>query len=255
MPLTIQIVITPVGDPILATPAALQTLADEHGDVGPGGGTPVAITIPKITSDQTGLNYDTRASGTEFRFKTGTLKLTLQQEIHVSTALNPCARTVWLQHEQKHVLDNERLMSRMDPELRANMEFARILIRPTWERVAIFKSTQLTIKEIVGEVFTKLTGDAAAHQDSSAEYKSVERQIKFRCGSTVGKLLKRGSFGQGVDMVQVALNAHPPTRLPPIKVDGVFGGQTDARVREFQKNNGLEADGVVGNLTRVALGL
>ena len=131
MPLTIQIVITPIGDPIPATPAALQTLADEHGDVGPGGGTPVAITIPKITSDQTGLNYETRNGNTEFRFKTGTLKLTLRQEVHVSTALSPCARTVWLQHEQKHVLDNERLMSRMDPDLRANMEFARILIHPT----------------------------------------------------------------------------------------------------------------------------
>ena len=181
--------------------------------------------------------------------------MTLRQEVHVSTALNPCARTVWLQHEQKHVLDNERLMSRMDPELRANTEFARILSRPTWERVAIFNSTQLTIKEIVGEVFTKLTGDAAAHQDSSAEYKSVERQIRLRCGSTVGELLKRGSYGQGVDMVQVALNAHPPTRLAPLKVDGVFGGQTDARVREFQKNNGLEPDGAVGDLTRAALGI
>ena len=56
-------------------------------------------------------------------------------------------------------------------------------------------------------------------------------------------------------MVQLALNAHPPTMLPLLKVDGVFGAKTEARVREFQRNNGLVPDGVVGNLTRAALGL
>ena len=56
-------------------------------------------------------------------------------------------------------------------------------------------------------------------------------------------------------MVQLALNAHPPTSLPPLQVDGVFGGKTYARVREFQRNNGLVADGEVVNLTRTALGL
>ena len=55
--------------------------------------------------------------------------------------------------------------------------------------------------------------------------------------------------------MQLALNAHPPTLLPLLKVDRVFGGKTEARVREFQRNNGLVPDGVVGNLTRAALGL
>ena len=55
--------------------------------------------------------------------------------------------------------------------------------------------------------------------------------------------------------MQLALNAHPPTMLPPLKVDGVFGAKTEARMREFQRNNGLVPYGVVGNLTRAALGL
>ena len=71
----------------------------------------------------------------------------------------------------------------------------------------------------------------------------------------MGKVLKVGSYGQGVDMVQLSLNAHPPTILPLLNVDGVFGGRTEARVREFQRNNGLVPDGAVGNLTRAALGL
>ena len=255
MPLTIQITITPVGAPINASPAELQTLADEHGDIGPGGGTPVAITIPIIHQDQTGLNYDTRNGNTEFRFNTGTLRLTLRQEIHVSTALSPCAKTVWLQHEQKHVQDNERLMGRMDAELRANPEFAFILIRPTWQRVTRFADTQRDIRDVVNETFVRLTTAAATRQDTAREYQTVERQIRIRCGNTVGKLLKLGSYGQGVDMIQLALNAHPPTILPLLKVDGVFGSKTDARVREFQRNNGLVPDGAVGNLTRTALGL
>ena len=56
-------------------------------------------------------------------------------------------------------------------------------------------------------------------------------------------------------MVQVALNNNPPTRLPLLKVDGVFGAKTEARVREFQRNGNLSPDGVVGADTRVALGL
>ena len=56
-------------------------------------------------------------------------------------------------------------------------------------------------------------------------------------------------------MVQLALNGHPPTLLPPLKVDGVFGAKTETRVRECQRNNGLVPYGVVGNLTLAALGL
>ena len=56
-------------------------------------------------------------------------------------------------------------------------------------------------------------------------------------------------------MVQLALNGHPPTLLPPLKVDGVFGATTETRVRECQRNNGLVPYGVIGNLTRAALGL
>ena len=56
-------------------------------------------------------------------------------------------------------------------------------------------------------------------------------------------------------MVQQALNGHPPTLLPPLKVDGVFGAKTETRVRECQRDNGLVPYGVVGNLTRAALGL
>ena len=255
MPLIIQTSITPPADAILDNPATIVALAAAHGGLTPGSGTPIAITIPNIADDQTGLSFELRANNTEFRFTGGTLKLTLRQEIHISNALSPCARTVWLQHENKHVKDNERLVGRMDAELRADGVFAFILIRPTWQSFAVMGKPKDVIRERIQEVFLRLTGHAATLQDSRREYQSVEQQIKIRCGHMVGQNLRTGASGQGVDMIQLALNNHPPTLLPLLKVDGVFGNRTDARVREFQRNKGLTPDGVVGKDTKAALGL
>jgi predicted outer membrane repeat protein len=66
------------------------------------------------------------------------------------------------------------------------------------------------------------------------------------------RLLSLGSSGPDVADVQQQLNSSPPTNLPLLNVDGVFGQRTLARVREFQGNNGLKADGIVGPLTRAA---
>ncbi len=40
-----------------------------------------------------------------------------------------------------------------------------------------------------------------------------------------------------------------------VEVDGVFGKETDAAVRRFQEKQGLKVDGIVGSVTRAALGL
>ena len=255
MPLTVQVTITPVGDPIGDSPETITRIAREHASFGPNSGTPIAITIPKIVSDQRHLHFETRNNDTEFRFDTGTLQLTLRQEIHISNALCPCARTVWLQHENKHVQDNERLMQRMDSELRANAEFAFVLIAPNWQNRRIFADTQRNLQQVVGEVFERLTSSAVARQDTLQEYRTVERQIRLRCGHLIGSSLKLHNYGNGVDMVQVALNHQSPTQLPALKVDGIFGQKTDAKVREFQKNRRLSVDGIVGPDTKRTLGL
>ncbi len=58
-------------------------------------------------------------------------------------------------------------------------------------------------------------------------------------------LLSYGSEGRQVQLLQQALGA--------IKVDGVFGAETEAAVRSFQASTGLSVDGVVGPLTSGAL--
>jgi peptidoglycan hydrolase-like protein with peptidoglycan-binding domain len=40
-----------------------------------------------------------------------------------------------------------------------------------------------------------------------------------------------------------------------VKVDGVFGADTDKLVKQFQQQKKLEADGIVGAGTRKVLGL
>lgn len=60
-------------------------------------------------------------------------------------------------------------------------------------------------------------------------------------------VLRKGSKGNDVADVQRALGR--------IAIDGDFGPITDAAVRLFQKQYGLEVDGIVGPLTYKALGL
>ena len=57
--------------------------------------------------------------------------------------------------------------------------------------------------------------------------------------------LSAGSEGRQVELLQRALGS--------IKVDGIFGPETEAAVRAFQARSGLTVDGVVGPFTSAAL--
>lgn len=63
------------------------------------------------------------------------------------------------------------------------------------------------------------------------------------------KTLILDSTGQDVILLQTTLNSRPPTALPSLLVDGSFGPVTLQRVKEFQSNNGLFVDGLVGPIT------
>jgi peptidoglycan hydrolase-like protein with peptidoglycan-binding domain len=68
----------------------------------------------------------------------------------------------------------------------------------------------------------------------------------------MARLLRIGMVGQDVADVQAALNG-APSSLDPLDVDTIFGPLTRARVIEFQNQNGLSPDGIVGPLTLAAL--
>ncbi len=64
------------------------------------------------------------------------------------------------------------------------------------------------------------------------------------------KILKYGSEGPSVQLLQLALNR---AGYPELALDGVFGTQTRNNVLRFQSDNGLVADGIVGPATHRAL--
>lgn len=64
--------------------------------------------------------------------------------------------------------------------------------------------------------------------------------------------LRRGSRGEAVEELQALLNAKYGFDL---EIDGNFGKATENAVKDFQRKNGLTADGVVGKKTWKSLGI
>lgn len=69
----------------------------------------------------------------------------------------------------------------------------------------------------------------------------------------MARTLAAGSSGPDVADLQQRLNKRPPSSFPPLRADGTFGSKTNARLIEFQRNNGLKADGIAGPLTLAKL--
>ena len=65
--------------------------------------------------------------------------------------------------------------------------------------------------------------------------------------SQITQTLRRGSRGEGVRVLQQSLG------MSGNAVDGIFGPNTEAAVRQFQQNAGIQVDGVVGRQTLSAL--
>ena len=81
--------------------------------------------------------------------------------------------------------------------------------------------------------------------------------VLYDNGAYYGKMLtlKRGMRGEQVKLLQEALNELPAGAALDLKVDGIFGAETEKAVRQFQADHGLTVDGVVGKKTWAALGV
>jgi N-acetylmuramoyl-L-alanine amidase len=64
--------------------------------------------------------------------------------------------------------------------------------------------------------------------------------------------VRRGSTGSVVSQVQRKLKEYG---LYNGAIDGIFGSQTEAAVKQFQRYNGLTVDGIVGQQTAARLGI
>ena len=71
----------------------------------------------------------------------------------------------------------------------------------------------------------------------------------FREMSADGVLLRQGSRGTGVRSLQAQLSALGA----PLAADGIYGPKTRAAVRDFQRREGLQVDGIAGPQTLARL--
>lgn len=78
---------------------------------------------------------------------------------------------------------------------------------------------------------------------------------KLAPATTARPIIRRGSKGDHVAVLQRQLAANYPLYARNLKPDGDFGPATDAAVREFQRRAGLQVDGIVGVATWARLGL
>ena len=63
------------------------------------------------------------------------------------------------------------------------------------------------------------------------------------------KTLRYGARGTDVVDLQTRLNVSLPAMIPLLVTDGIFGTNTQTRVKAYQRKNGLAADGIVGPKT------
>jgi len=94
-----------------------------------------------------------------------------------------------------------------------------------------------------------------SHWDETAHWKNVEYDGE---GCFMGNpTLRKGDSGPDVANMQKLLIAHgyilPPTKAASDGADGIFGANTKALLMQFQKDHGIQADGVCGDQTWAAL--
>ena len=74
----------------------------------------------------------------------------------------------------------------------------------------------------------------------------------FVCGNAEAKNIVKGDTTENIKIVQQRLYN---LKYYTYKVDGIWGSRTLAAVKNFQRDKGLVADGIVGAKTEKALGV
>ncbi|MDE6302801.1 MAG: peptidoglycan-binding protein, partial [Clostridia bacterium] len=96
-------------------------------------------------------------------------------------------------------------------------------------------------KLMVDPDFQRLCGDGGCR----GVCKNLDVEYVPDIDYTEMPLIRQGTRGNVVKFLQCYLNLYGGE----LTIDGVFGNDTTAAVKEFQKNNGLSADGIVGRNT------
>ncbi len=172
-----------------------QTVRDQAAATGnPQSDSALAVTVPVITIDQTGTNWNLFGlpPNQEFAFNTGTIRITLRQEVFIANDLSSCARGVWAVHENLHVRDNAAILTRMPAEIAADPSLQAIFRDKQRFPRGDFALIQQAAENMIGDIFRRLTGNAARGHDTRREYSRVNQEIIRTCPGPHFHTVERG---------------------------------------------------------------
>lgn len=155
-----------------------------------------SVTVPRLTDDQSGLEYERRGhkDSTEFRFAGGVLSLELTQRIYLVEGLSPEAAQAWLAHETLHLRDHEAALGRLEGELRRDPILRAVFVERRWWQAGWIHQVRATVREGVAAVFWRLASAASMRRDTQAAFRRVQRAIATHPTTQVA-----GEGGQGTE--------------------------------------------------------
>jgi hypothetical protein len=114
-----------------------------------------------------------------------------------------------------------------------------------------------TVDKAVDYYNQRLTFHRALDQGQTPNAQTDARPTQSQGGGVGDTLLLKGERGEGVKHLQEALNKAGirDAEGKPLPTTGNFGDMTDAAVRKYQEQKGLEVDGKAGKDTLTALGI
>lgn len=118
----------------------------------------------------------------------------------------------------------------------------------TRERLVIAEKI-LLYNKVAGKVLSGLTKRRAEERELFLSKTSCDVATNAVSTAASYPTLRKGSTGEYVKQFQQKLNE----KGYPLSCDGIFGTKTLEAVKEFQKANGLDVDGIVGKKTWSAL--
>ncbi|MEO1993965.1 MAG: LysM peptidoglycan-binding domain-containing protein [Planctomycetaceae bacterium] len=178
--------------PQIVSPARLRQIS--------GNSMALAYTVPRTTRDLTAVSFkQQRSSGTiEFTFDSGTLGLSLHQDVYIANDLTPCEQMKWAVHEQHHVSDNRDVMDQMPTEIMNYNMCKSLFQRGDWYPSSDFAMIQRQILEEIGNAFRDLTAQRVRALDTRAEYARVNREILRDCPGPIIFTVYRGDTLSGI---------------------------------------------------------
>lgn len=109
----------------------------------------------------------------------------------------------------------------------------------------------MTVSMTWGEEASAYVNPNVANSEKDVQSKGTSGEVVSEPQNHIPTILKRDDRGSYVEILQIELNKNGYN----LQSDGIFGPKTEQAVKEYQQNQGLVVDGIVGPHTSNTLAL